>query len=499
MLWTRLFIPTLREDPAEAGVFAHKLLLRAGYMRRLSPGAYSYLPLGRRSLARIAAIVRQEMEALGAQEFLFPAPQPAGSLEAVAAATAGGELRSYKQLPQLWYQIQAVTHNAYSFDLDAAALDALLRSQAEACGRILARCGLDATHSGARFLSRSRDGDDVVATCAACGSAHSRPSPPPAPDPEGELTPEPFHTPAVKTIAELAAFSGLPETSLIKTLVMVADGRPCLVLLRGDHQLSDAKFAAVAGAVETRPAQPDELRQWLGAEAGSLGPVGARNLRLLADDALRGRRNLVSGANRDDYHLRNVTPGRDFTAEFRDLRQTAEGDTCARCGAALALARAIELGRTASLGPAASVRITTADRREVVPSMGSCRLAIDRILDAAAEAGADSDGLCLPPSIAPFHVVITPVSLADAAQREGALEIYRASLARGLDALLDDRDERPGVKFKDADLVGIPYRITVGRKLADGVVELVERRTRQKTDRPAASVAGEVAGEVHKG
>jgi prolyl-tRNA synthetase len=526
MRWSKLFIPTLREDPAETGALSHKLLLRAGYLRRLPGGLNSYLFLGWRSLDKIAGIIRKEMDAIGAQEFLLPAPHPGGAPEEVAATTAGGELRSYKQLPQIWYQLQrsfgeepgphpgparvrqAFTHNAYSFDLDAAG--SAFEGLSEACGRILARCGLEVlaveAFSGARYLARSQDGDDLVVTCPGCDSAArpetavSLPSLPTAPDPEADLSPEEFHTPAIKTIAALAAFANQPETSLMKTLVMVADGRPCLVLLRGDHQLSEAKLAAASGAAEIRPAYPDELRQWLGADAGSLGPVGVTSIPVLADSALVGRRNMISGANRDDYHLRNVTAGEDFTAEFHDLRQVAEGDACSRCGATLRLTRAVELAYANRVGPgyaaSAGVRVTAADRRETAPAMGSYGIEIEQVLSSAAEAYADSDGMCLPPSIAPFQVVITPVSFGEAVQREGALEIYRACRAAGLDTLLDDRDERPGVKFKDADLVGIPYRITVGRKLADGVVELGERRSRQKSDTAAGSVVARLAERV---
>src|SRR5690242_12011882 len=370
MLWSKLFIPTLRENPAEAEVVSHQLLLRAGYIRQLSAGIYSYLFLAQRALLKIQRIVREEMDAIGAQEFLLPALNPAEvwqesgrwdvmgdnmfrlkdrfgrpmclgmTHEEVMTTIARGELRSYKQLPQIWYQIQTkfrdeprpksgllrvrqfIMKDSYSFDMDAAGLDAAYEKHRQAYCRIFDRCGLEyvavEAHSGAmggsqshEFMVASDAGEDFVVTCAACGysanlekavSHHTAPS---APDPEGNHEPEPFHTPGRKTIADVAEFTKLPETSQMKSLVLLADGKPVLVLLRGDHQLSETKFGAVAGDMEFRPAQPQEIVAWFGAEAGSLGPVGVKNMPILADQALAGRRNMIAGANKTDYHLRN--------------------------------------------------------------------------------------------------------------------------------------------------------------------------------------------------
>jgi prolyl-tRNA synthetase len=356
------------------------------------------------------------------------------------------------------------------------------------------------------FMVKSPAGEDWVVECPKCGyaanleKAVSHPSPAQGPDPDGDLTPEEFHTPGRKTIAEVAEFTGLPETSQMKSLVMVADGQPVLALLRGDHQLSETKFAGALGAKEIRPAHPQEIVEWFGAEAGSLGPVGVTGMRILADLALQGRRNMIAGANKDDHHLRHVTPDEDFKPEYRDLRQVASGDACTGCGGELALDKTIEIGHIFKLGYRYSegmgLRVLNAEGKEVAPIMGSYGIGIERILSSAVELYADSDGMALPVAIAPFHVVITPVNNADAAQMKAAREIYEGCRALGLDPLLDDRDERPGVKFKDADLIGIPYRITVGKKLARGMVELVERRGKLTSEVEVGAAAAAVSQKI---
>ena len=544
MLWSKLFIPTLRETPAEAEVASHKLLLRAGYIRQLSAGLYNYLFLAQRSLLKIQKIVREEMDGIGAQEMYLPGLNPAEiwqesgrwdimgdnmfrlkdrfgrdlclgmTHEEIMTSIARGELRSYKQLPQIWYQIQTkfrdeprpksgllrvrqfIMKDSYSFDMDQAGLDAAYEKHFAAYRRIFDRCGLKWTaveaHSGAMGGSQSHEfmvvsdaGEDLVAICPACGysanleKAVATPKAPVAADPEGDLTPEEFHTPGRKTIAEVAAFTGLPETSQMKSLVLVADGQPVLALLRGDHQLSETKF---------------------GAEAGSLGPVGVKNMTILADQALVGRRNMVAGANKDDYHLRNVTLGEDFQAEVHDLRQVAAGDQCPHCAAGLDVVKTVEVGHIFKLGykysDSMGLRVLAADGKEVTPIMGSYGIGIERILTCAIELYHDKDGMVLPLSIAPFHVVVTPANNSDEAQMEAARGIYESCLALGLDALLDDRDERPGVKFKDADLIGIPWRVVVGKKLASGKVELVERKTRTTVDVAVGDAAGMVKERV---
>ncbi len=549
--WSKLFIPTLRENPAEAEVVSHRLLLRGGYIRQLSAGIYSYLFLAQRSILKIIGIVRAEMDGIGAQEMYLPALNPAEvwqesgrwsvmgdnmfrlkdrfgrdlclgmTHEEVMTTIARGELRSYKQLPQIWYQIQTkfrdeprpksgllrvrqfIMKDSYTFDLDASGLDSAYQRHHEAYCRIFERCGLTymvvEAHSGAmggsqshEFMVKSEAGEDFVIHCSGCGysanleKAVGGATAPLVMDPDGDLEPEEFNTPGQKTIAEIAAFTGLPETSQMKSLVMVAGDQPVLALVRGDHQLSETKLTDATGASEIRPANPAELREWFGADGGSLGPVAVKKLRVIADEALRGRRNMIAGANKDDYHLRNVTPDEDFKAEYFDLRQVMAGDTCAKCGGTLESHKTVEIGHIFKLGykysSSMGLRVLNESGEEITPIMGSYGIGIERILSSAVELYADKDGMSLPPSIAPFEVVVTPVNFADAAIRETAEKIYSSAKAAGLDAILDDRDERPGVKFKDAELIGIPYRVTVGKKLSQGMVEVVERRTKQSVD-----------------
>lgn len=565
MYWSKLFVPTLREIPAEAEVVSHQLLLRAGYIRQLSAGIYSYLFLAQRSLLKIARIVREEMDAIGAQEMFLPALHPAEiwqesgrwdlmgdnmfrlkdrfqrdlclgmTHEEVMTDIARGELRSYKQLPQIWYQIQTkfrdeprpksgllrvrqfTMKDSYSFDLGPEGLDVAYDKHYKAYCAIFDRCGLEyivvEAHSGAmggsqshEFMVTSDAGEDLVVLCPKCGyaanleKALSVPSPPAMADPEGDLAPEEFHTPGRKTIAEVAEFTHLPETSQMKSLVMVVDGSPVLALLRGDHVLSETKFAGAVGGNQVRPAHPEEIREWFGADAGSLGPVGVSRMKIVADEALKGRRNMICGANKDDYHVRHATIGQDFEAEFHDIRAVAAGDTCTTCGGVLEVRKTVEVGHIFKLGykyaESMGLRVLTEEGREVPVIMGSYGIGIERILSAAIELYHDEVGMALPVSIAPFEVLITPVNRSDQAQRSAAEELYTDCQGFGLDVLYDDRDERPGVKFKDADLIGIPYRITVGKKLADRKVEVVERRTRRSEDVPVCDAAGFVHDKV---
>jgi prolyl-tRNA synthetase len=559
MRWSQLFIPTLRQDPAEAEVVSHRLLLRAGYVRQLSAGIYNYLYLAQRSLLKIQKIVREEMDAIGAQEVLLPALQPSElwqesgrwdvmgdnmfrlrdrfgrdlclgmTHEENMTAMARGEVRSYKQLPQIWYQIQTkfrdeprpksgllrvrqfLMKDSYSFDLDAEGLDRSYEKHRAAYCRIFERCGLNylvvEAHSGSmggsqshEFMVASSAGDDFVVLCRNTGyaanleKAVANPVPPAVPDPEGDLAPERFHTPGQKTIAEIAAFTGLPETSQMKSLVMVCDGKPVLALLRGDHSLSETKLLSATGASECRPAYPAEIQEWFGAGAGSLGPVGVETMPILADLALRGRGNMIAGANVDDYHLRHVTPGEDFTPVWHDLRQVAAGDTSLDTGDPLEIVKTVEIGHIFKLGYkySESMGLKVLDERgkEVTVIMGSYGIGIERILCAAVELYNDEAGVSLPPSIAPFGVVITPVNHSDPAMAQAASSLYEQCRAAGLDPLLDDRDERPGVKFKDADLIGVPFRITIGKKLAQGIVEVVDRRTRTAREVALDQAAG---------
>jgi prolyl-tRNA synthetase len=481
MLWSRSFIPTLRANPADEPP-SRQLLQRAGYLR----GADRWLPLASRSLQRIADIVREEMKAAGGQEMLLP--------DGAAFESVAREVRSYKQLPQFWYRF-AGPLEARWFSMEAA------RDQAIAdtfCRRVLDRCAVAYTVTERSHVVYAEEGGDAIAACTACAYAapvelaEAAEAKAEVEDASGDFAPELFHTPGRKTIAQVAEFVGLPESSQMKSLVLVANGAPALVMLRGDHQLSEAKFAAASGDPAFRTARPDELFEWFGAGAGSLGPVGVKNMPILMDRALAGRRNMIAGANRDDYHLRNVTPAEDFQATVHDLRQVVAGDACVRCGAAIRERKAIEFARFEPARPMADLHATNAFAQEVPLWMGACRIPIERILTAVALTSYDADGLILPRPIAPFDIVVTPANYSDAAQRDAAHGIYAACQEQGLDTLLDDRDERPGVKFKDADLIGVPYRITVGKKLADGLVEIVERKTKLTRTAAAAEAAAAV-------
>ena len=562
MFWSQLFIPTLREVPADAEVASHRLLLRAGYIRPLGSGIYNYLFLAQRSISKIQRIIREEMEAIGAQEFLLAALNPAElwqesgrwtgmgqnmfrlkdrfnrdlclamTHEEVMTSIARGELRSYKQLPQIWYQIQTkfrdeprpksglmrvrqfLMKDSYSFDIDAAGLDSSYEKHRQAYCKIFARCGIEFVvvdaDSGAMGGSASQEfmvatdaGEDFVVVCKQTGyaanleKAVSRPAPLSIPDNEDALDPIEIHTPSQKTIDEVAAFLKLPATSMIKSFVVIADygdkQSPVLALLRGNHQLSETKFIAATGCKEFRAAQPEEIRDLFGADPGSLGPVGVKNMLIYADTALEGRKNMVSGANKDDYHLGNVTPGKDFTAKFADIRQVETGDTEIGTGAPLEILKTMEIGHIFKLGYKYSnsmgLDVLNEDGKEVKVIMGSYGIGVERILCGAVELYNDADGISMPASIAPFEVVVTPVNLSDAGQKQAAFDLYAQLKAMGIDVILDDRDERPGVKFKDADLIGIPWRITIGKKLAQGIVEVVERRGKVMSEIALAEVA----------
>ena len=560
MHWSQLFIPTLREVPADAEVASHRLLLRAGYIRPMGSGIYNYLLLAQRSMSKIQKIIREEMEAIGAQEFHLAALNPAEiwqesgrwtgmgqnmfrlkdrwqrdlclgmTHEEVMTSIARGELRSYKQLPQIWYQIQTkfrdeprpksgllrvrqfLMKDSYSFDIDAPGLDISYEKHRQAYCKIFDRCGIEyvvvEADSGAMGGSASQEfmvatdaGEDFVVVCRETGyaanleKAVSRPKPVATPDVEEALDPVEIHTPGAKSIDEVAAFLKVPETSLIKSFVVVVDFGtkqvPMLALLRGNHQLSETKFIAATGCKEYRAATADEIRELFGADPGSLGPVGVK-MPIWADAALEGRKNMIAGANKDEYHLGNVTPGEDFTAKFADIRQVEAGDTEIATGAPLEILKTMEIGHIFKLGykysKAMGLDVLNEDGKEVKVIMGSYGIGVERVLCGAVELYNDADGISMPPSIAPFEVVVTPVNIGDEGQKKASFELYETLKKMGVDVLLDDRDERPGVKFKDADLIGIPFRITLGKKLAQGIVEVVERRGKVMSEIALAEV-----------
>jgi prolyl-tRNA synthetase len=560
MRWSQVFIPTLREVPAEAEAAGHQLLLRAGYIRQVAAGVYAYLYLAQRSFLKITRIIREEMNRIGAQEFYLPALNPAelwkesGRWDAVDVMfkfkdrnghemclgitheeemtnIARGELRSYKQLPQIWYQIQEkfrdeprpksgllrlrqfMMKDSYSFDLDDAGLDVSYDKHVDAYTHIFQRSGLRFLHVDAysgmmggkvssEFTAPAESGEDWIAQCD-CGyaanveKAEGRAAP--FEDLPGEAPPEPFATPGLKTIDDLVKFTRESPARMIKTLVYVVESQPVIILLRGDHTLSETKLASALGTGVFRPATPDEAFQLHGAHLGSLGPVGLKGARILADRSIELRKNMITGANRDDTHLRNVTPGRDFTAEFRDLRVVENGDLCIRCGNPLRLVKSIELGHVFKLGRRYSetmhASVLDAQGREVPLVMGSYGIGVERILSAAADQNHDDDGLFLPRAIAPFDVILTAANMDDESLRAAAEKLYSQMRERSMDVLFDDRSERPGVKFKDADLIGVPFRVTVGKKkLASGLVEVFERSTKQIQDVKLDEVVEVLAG-----
>ena len=538
MRLAKSLVPTLREDPADAEALSHKLMLRAGLVRQLGAGIYVYLPLGHRVHERITAIIREEMNAIGGQEITMPVIHPAEiwqksgrwdgipemfklkdrwgrdmvlgmTHEEVIAWLAAREIRSYRDLPQIWYQIQTkerdearprsgvlrtrefVMKDSYTLDPDAAALDRSYAAHEDAYRKIFERCGLRfyVAHSdtgmmgglGAHeFLAPCAAGEDEIALCASCGYAANveiaRGVPAAAAFPAGDR--EEVATPNARTIAQVSELLKIDPRLTIKSLLYATPAGFVLALVRGDHAIHERKLARAVGA-EARPAQAEEIVQQLGAAAGSVGPVGAR-VPVIADEALR-QGTYVVGANREGVHLRGVAPGRDFEARFADLHTVAAGEACVQCGQPLVVEKVIEVGNIFKLGTRYSEALgamyldESGNEQPVV--MGSYGIGPARIAAAAIEQNADADGIVWPAAIAPFQVHIVVVSLRDVGQVAAAEEIYRACRAAGLDALLDDRDERPGVKFKDADLLGMPVRVTIGNALAkEGVVEVKERR-----------------------
>jgi prolyl-tRNA synthetase len=574
--WSKLFIPTLREAPADAEVASHKFLVRAGYIRQLGAGIYNYLFLGQRSLNKIIGIVREEMDKIG-QEFLLPGILPKEpwvesgrwtgmgdnmfrlkdrkgaelclgmTHEEIMTTIARSELRSYKQLPQIWYQIQTkyrdeprpkggllrvrqfIMKDAYSFDINAAGLDESFNKHDEVYRTIFTRCGLKfvsvEADSGAMGGSQSQEfmvytdaGEDLIASCPVCGYAANVEKASSILEPVNEMestghgTPELVHTPGCAAIADVAEFFKISPASDIKCVAYMAlkrgpKGKPdewhgVATFLRGDHQVNETKLLGALGAAELRTMQTAELEQYFNGPAGYLGPAGlAHNdkalgdgLTVIIDKSLEGRKNMVCGANKLDYHLRNVVPGRDFTWTLSaDIRSVNAGERCPQiqktgvhCGGLLVVGKAVEVGHIFKLGykysDSMGLRVLDENGKEVAPIMGSYGIGIERILTAAVEQSHDENGFSLPASIAPFTVVVTVTNMADTLLRETGQKLAAELDGAGLDVLLDDRDERAGVKFKDADLIGIPFRINVGKKAASGQVEIVSRATRQSLD-----------------
>ena len=565
MRWSQAFIPTLRDDPADAEAASHRLLVRGGFARQLMSGVYSLLPLGFLVRAKVMGIIREEMLAIGGQEFLLPELHPreiwerTGRTEAMSDimltledgrgmplvlgptheeifTTLAREMTSYKQLPQLWFQIQTkfrdelrpkggllrvrefTMKDSYSFDVDRDGLDRQYDNHFAAYTRIFRRIGAEAVpvaaSSGAmggsdsvEFMIPSESGEDDVVHCPACGYAanleRATSSIPVVVDDPGPDAPEQFPTPGVRTIQDLVEFDGgAAAESQIKTLVYVLDDELALVLLRGDHALVEQKLQDGTGAREVRPARADEIRGLLGADAGSLGAVAVSGSRILADPTLQGRSNMTTGANVDDHHLRGVSVERDIAIdEWVDLRAVAAGEPCPESGEGLEIFRAIEAGHIFKLESMYSepldAKVLDADGRAVPLIMGSYGIGVERNIAAVVEVNHDEKGIVWPVSIAPYEVVITVVKVKDEETMDVADTIYTQLGAAGIDVIIDDRNERPGVKFNDAELIGIPYRVTVGpRGLADGVVEITERRSGAAETVPVAEATAHVVEKV---
>ena len=566
MRWSSLFIPTLRDAPAEAEAVSHRLLVRGGFMRQLQSGHYSMLPLGWRVHQKVGEVIRQEMDAIGAQEFLLPAMHPASVWQASGRwesmgdemfrltdrkgadlalgmtheevfAGIANELNSYRDLPQLWYQIQwkfrdeprpksgllrvreFAMKDSYSFDLDDAGLDVSFDAHHDAYQRIFRRLDLDAlpveASSGAmggsasiEFMVESSAGEDDVAICGGCGySANVERATSALPKVEnrpGGDAPERFATPGIRTIAALSE-AGHPPEHQVKTLVYRVDGALTLILLRGDHPFLEQKFVDATGAVEVVPADGDEIRAALGASPGSLGAVGVTDLTIYADEALRSRSGMATGANEDDVHLEGVDVERDVAVDhWLDLRLILDGEACASCGAALRIARCIEAGHIFKLGrrysEAMGVTVLDADGVNRVPTMGSYGIGVGRAMAAVAETHHDENGLIWPMNIAPYEVVLTVVKVDHEESMGCAERLYDELRAAGVDVLLDDRDGRPGVKFADAELIGIPLRVTIGpRGLENSIVELTARTDGERHDVPVDDVVARLVELVVSG
>jgi prolyl-tRNA synthetase len=558
MRWTQAFIPTLKETPAEAEIISHKLLLRAGLMRKLSGGLYTFLPLGLRALRKVEQIVREEMDRAGALEVLMPALQPSeiwqqsGRYESAAdvlykvrdrakrewvlgptheeviTLLVAAELSSYRQLPKNFYQIQVkfrdeirprfglmrakefIMKDAYSFDVSDEAAQASYQKMYDAYSRIFQRCGLktipveaDTGVIGGKysheFMVPAETGENEVAYCEKgdyAANVEKAASGLPAPKvlAGGEL--EKFATPGVQTIEDLTKPPfNVPGGSQIKTLVYLVESKPILVLLRGEDQLNEAKLAGALGTIVFRAAAAEEIFDALGAHPGSLGAVGVSKHPVYADERLRAAQGMTTGANEDGFHVRNVSIERDIKVkQWGDFRLVKEGEPCPRCSHALKIRRAIEVGHVFKLGTkyseALNALFLAEDGKQNPAIMGCYGIGITRTLQAIIEQSNDKDGIIWPIAVAPYTVCITPLTVAlDSPLMKAAEQIYSELTAKGVDVILDDRDERAGVKFKDADLIGFPIRIGLGEKsFAKGEVEIKPRGGVLTSVKPEAAV-----------
>lgn len=564
MRLSQVFAPTLKETPKEAEVVSHKLLLRAGYIRKLAAGIYNFLPLGIRSVRKVEAIVREELDRAGAQEVLMPAVQPASiwkesgrwdyygsellrfkdrkggdfcmgpTHEEVITDLVRGEVRSYRQLPLNLYQIQSkfrdelrpraglmrgrefIMKDAYSFDVDEEAAKASYHVMYDAYRRIFDRCGLDYRPVEAdtgniggnlshEFQVLADTGEDAIVSCTECAytanveKAEIQAPSDAMPEPTADL--EQVHTPNVRTIDEVAAFLGRAPESIVKSILFVADDTPVLVLMRGDLEVNEIKVKAALGATTLHLANDATVLEVTGAPVGFAGPVGA-SIRIIADPTVAHIADGVVGANAADAHWTGFHLGRDVpSAELTDLRLAADGDTCGRCGGTFAYFRGIEVGQVFYLGTKYSesmgARFLDEEGNEKPMQMGCYGIGITRVLSAAIEQHHDDRGIIWPMALAPYQVIVLPLQMNDDAVVAEAERIYAELTANGIEALIDDRDARAGSKFADADLIGIPLRVTIGsRGLAQGLVELAARGVEGREDVASADVVAQVCERV---
>ena len=541
MLFSKMLIPTLREIPSDAEAASHILMLRAGYVRQLAAGLYIYLPLGIRVMEKINRILREEMNAIGAQEINLPVLHPAEvwqetgrwydigeemfrlrdrtgrdmclgmTHEEIMTWLAAREIRSYRDLPQIWYQIQTklrdearpksgilrtrefLMKDSYSFDADEAGIEKNYRLHADAYHKIFSRSGLKfymvesdpGMMGGAtshEFMAPSAAGEDEVAICDSCGYAANVELAVSVPL-KTEMKDwkfEEVHTPEKRTVEEVSRFLKTGPEYFIKSILLVSNNGPVLALVRGDHELHEKKISKVIG--NYRPAQKTEVKEILGVEAGFIGPMG-RDIRIIADLSLQ-EGVYITGANKPHYHVRGIRPGKDFEAEWYDIHVAKRGELCGKCDSRLRVEKVIEIGNIFKLGTKYSVPLKALyldeQGQEKPVIMGSYGIGPARIAAAAIEQSHDKDGIIWPGSIAPFDIEILPLNIKDALTTEVAGRLYRDLTGKGFDVLMDDRDERAGVKFKDADLIGIPTQIILGeRNLKEGLVEIKDRKTKE--------------------
>jgi prolyl-tRNA synthetase len=543
MKWSETLIPTLREDPAEAEIASHKLMIRAGLIRKLLSGAYQYLPLGTRVLNKVISIIREEMDRAGAIEVYLPALQPIELLQQSGRMDAFGqdlmrlkdrhgrllalgptheevithlvknEVSSYRQLPLTLYQIQGkfrdeprprfgvlrskefLMKDGYSFDIDEAGLARSYEKMYQAYCRIFDRCGLkyvaveadtgvmggDVSHE---FMVPSEIGEDFLVRCKGCTYSVNREKAEPAPLPvegaDGLEAVREVLTPKMTTIAQVSSFLGVEPSRLVKTLIYKTAGEAVALLVRGDHEVNETRLARVLGQ-EASLADDETVRNLTGAPVGFAGPVGLQ-VKIIADQAVSALKNFVTGGNKQDTHLLNVNHGRDFQIHrVANLRFVMEGDHCPRCGKELELSHGIEVGHVFKLGTKYSQSLganfldSQGVERPII--MGCYGIGVNRIIASLIECSSDEGGIIWPPNIAPYEVLIIPLNMKDTAAVNVSESLHEQLGGAGIDALLDDRDLRPGVKFKDADLIGIPFRIVLGKKFTEGgQVELQERK-----------------------